>query len=334
MMMIFILGLLFGAILSYALLNKYNTIAGLATLENFTVAKALFFAIGLGAILLSIEVGLGFASYHIKPFILGGIILGGLIFGAGMAVLGYCPGTLAISAGEGSLDAVVGIVGGLAGGLVYTLVLPFIQPVLGPDMGEISLHSLTGSGTMFYLLTILVGIAFMGIPFLLHKIDKVRNYKWVYSGIALAIFVVLVFSDFVADRPVGASTAYPYLADLATGLTGNDYFTKIRNSGNWEIIFLAGALVAGLVLSLLRKDFKLTLLHSHWTKYKGNSKGKRLFWAFTGGFVMLLGARMAGGCTSGHVLSGGMQLAISSLVFAVFVFAGLLLTGHFFYKKG
>jgi hypothetical protein len=41
---------------------------------------------------------------------------------------------------------------------------------------------------------------------------------------------------------------------------------------------------------------------------------------------------MAGGCTSGHILSGGMQLSVSSLVFAVFVFAGLLLTGKYFYR--
>lgn len=41
---------------------------------------------------------------------------------------------------------------------------------------------------------------------------------------------------------------------------------------------------------------------------------------------------MAGGCTSGHILSGGMQLAFSSLTFAVFVFIGLLLTGKLFYR--
>ena len=46
-----------------------------------------------------------------------------------------------------------------------------------------------------------------------------------------------------------------------------------------------------------------------------------------------IGPGMAGGCTSGHILSGGMQLAISSLVFTVFVFAGLLMTGKVFYKK-
>ena len=43
---------------------------------------------------------------------------------------------------------------------------------------------------------------------------------------------------------------------------------------------------------------------------------------------------MAGGCTSGHIISGGMQLSLSSFVFAAFVFAGLLLTGRLFYSKG
>jgi uncharacterized membrane protein YedE/YeeE len=42
---------------------------------------------------------------------------------------------------------------------------------------------------------------------------------------------------------------------------------------------------------------------------------------------------MAGGCTSGHILSGGMQFALSSFVFAIFVFAGLLITGKIFYEK-
>ncbi|MGB0431458.1 MAG: YeeE/YedE thiosulfate transporter family protein, partial [Bacteroidia bacterium] len=65
----------------------------------------------------------------------------------------------------------------------------------------------------------------------------------------------------------------------------------------------------------------------------GNNKRQRIIWAFLGGFVLIFGARMAGGCTSGHILSGGMQMAISSMVFAVFTFAGLLLTGRIFYGK-
>ncbi len=84
-------------------------------------------------------------------------------------------------------------------------------------------------------------------------------------------------------------------------------------------------------LSLVRKEFKIMLLHENWIKYKGSSFKKRIIWSFMGGFILIIGARMSGGCTSGHILSGGMQLAFSSLTFAIFVFIGLFLTGKLFY---
>ena len=331
--LILILGFLFGAALQYASLNRYNVISGMATLENLTVAKAIAMAIGVGVILINLEIGLGLAAYHVKPFLLGGIVLGGLIFGTGMAILGYCPGTLAISLGEGSLDALTGIIGGLLGGLVYTLMVPSIEPILGPNMGSISLFSLAGhQPVLFYVLLFTVGVAFIGAAFGVHKLEKTTDKRWIVAGIALAVLNAIVFSGMTFNRPIGASTTYPYLADLLTRSTANAYFEKIQGSGSWELIFLAGAVLSGLVLSLLRKDFKLTLIHENWKKHKGTSAPKRIIWAFAGGFVMIFGARMAGGCTSGHVVSGGMQLAVSSLVFAVFVFAGLLVTGKLFYK--
>jgi len=144
--LILLFGFLFGAILQSARLNKYNTISGMARLEDYTVAKAIAVAVGVGAILLSIEIGLGFASFHVKPLLMVGIGFGGLIFGAGMAILGYCPGTLPVSLGEGSMDALVGIIGGICGGIVYTLIQPSIQGMLGPDMGKHSLESVMGGG--------------------------------------------------------------------------------------------------------------------------------------------------------------------------------------------
>jgi len=331
-MVILIFGFLFGAILQYASLNKYNVISGLAILENFAVAKAIAVAIGIGAILLSVEIGLGFASYHVKPLILGGIILGGLLFGMGMAILGYCPGTLAISLGEGSLDALIGIFGGLLGGIVFTWLLPSMGSILGPNLGNISLNSLLGTNTVFYLLSFVIGGIFIAISFWLHKLDKIKDYKWLYSGIALAILNPIIFLNLTTNRPIGASTAFPYMADLSIGLTQNNYFTKIEGAGNWEMIFLAGAFLASLFISLIKKDFKIKLIHSNWEKFKGSSTIKRVIWSFVGGFILIFGARMAGGCTSGHILSGGMQIAISSLLFAVFTFAGLLITGKLFYK--
>ncbi len=334
MITILILGFIFSAVLQFAYLNKYDVISGLATRENFAVAKAILVSIGVGMILLNVEIAMGFASYHVKPFVLGGIILGGSIFGIGMAILGYCPGTLAISAGEGSIDAIIGIIGGILGGITYTILLPYISPIIGPDLGKISLASLLGNhNILFFIIVIIIGILFVYSAYLLHKQDKDKNNKWLYSGIALAILNIVVFSSFVTNRPIGASTSYPYVGDLLTGLTNNAYFQKIATPGNWEVIFLFGAFLGGFIISLFRKDFNVILLHKNWIKYKGESPMKRVIWAFVGGFILVFGARMAGGCTSGHILSGGMQFAISSLVFAIFVAIGLLVTGKIFYKS-
>jgi len=332
--LIFVFGILFGGILQYAKLNKFNTISGLASRKDFAVAKAILLAIGVGAILVNLEVEFGFVAYHIKPFVLGGIVLGGLIFGSGMAILGYCPGTLPVSAGEGSIDAWIGILGGLFGGLVYTIFFPFFQQILGPDFGKISLKTaLPESALLFNLFVFVFAGLLIALSFWLHKKEKTTNNKWMFSGIGLAVLNAIILLKSVSNRPIGASTSYPYTIDAIFGTTSNGYFPKIQSPGHWELIFLLGALVAGFLFSLIRKDFKLTLIHDGWKINKGDSKIKRIIWAFVGGFILIIGARMAGGCTSGHILSGGMQFALSSYVFAIFVFAGLLITGRLFYGK-
>jgi uncharacterized membrane protein YedE/YeeE len=331
--LILIFGFLFGGILQYANLNKYNTISGLALLEDFAVIKTIAFAIGLGAILLSIEIGLGMASFHIKPFALVGILLGGIIFGAGMTILGYCPGTLAISVGQGSVDAFIGVIGGLFGGYIFSLFLPNFQNLLGPNLGEISLNTLVPNRFLYYFLVLVLGLIFIYISFWLHKFEKKKDYKWLHAGIGLAILSAIIFSHFTTGRPIGASTSFPYAADFLTGFVENDYFNKIEGAGSWELKFLAGAFLAGLIISLIKKEFKFKLIYKNWEKYKGTSSIKRIIWAFIGGFILIFGARMAEGCTSGHILSGGMQIAISSLVFAIFTFIGLLLAAKIFFNK-
>ncbi len=332
--MIFVLGGLFGLIIQYAGLNRYDVISGQSGLKDNTVIKTILMAIGVGAILLSVIIGLGWASFHVKPFVLGGVALGGLIFGSGMALLGYCPGTLPISAGEGSLDAWIGIAGGLLGGWVYTLLVPHLQWLRGPDFGKISLHSMVGDiPEVYYAVAAAIGVFFILLAVTLNKRDNTSDRKWWIAGILLAVLNAIVFLHGMANRPIGASTSYPYLADWLGGTTDNAYFDKIQKPGHWEMIFLFGAMLAAFVVAVLRKRFRLRLIHSRWEKYKGNRPGKRIFWAFAGGFILIFGARTAGGCTSGHILSGGMQLAAGSLVFTLFVFAGLVLTGKGFYRK-
>lgn len=339
-LIIFIFGALFGYLIRYSNLNRFDVISKDSTLKDLSVAKTILLVIGVGAILLNAEIAMGLASYHVKPFVVGGIILGGILFGIGMAILGYCPGTLPISMGEGSIDALVGIIGGLFGGLFYTIVLPFIKPILGPNWGKISLDSIIGeNAVLFFILVLIISAVFIVLAFRLHKyeektkINKSLNYKWIVTGVGLAVLNGIVFLKSTTNRPIGASTSYPYLADSLTHTTQNSYFEKISTPGNWELIFLAGAFFISLAIALIKGEFKLKSIHSHWQETRGTSVKNRLMWAFIGGFILLFGARMAGGCTSGHIISGGMQLAISSLIFGAFVFSAFIVTGKLFYKK-
>ncbi len=169
---ILILGFIFGLILQRGRLNAFDTIGGFAMLEDLTIAKALLVALGVGSILLSLEIWLGLAAFHLKPLLLGGVILGGLIFGAGMAILGYCPGTLAVSLGEGAVDALIGILGGLFGGWVFTLVLPGMKPILGPNLGKISIGGLLGgSPGVNFLASLVYGGILIYFAFYLDRLE-------------------------------------------------------------------------------------------------------------------------------------------------------------------
>lgn len=332
---ILIFGFLFGFAMQYAQLNKFNTISGMATLEDFTMAKTMAFAIGLGAIIIAADVGLGLTDYHVKPLVPVASIVGGIVFGAGMAILGYCPGTLPISLGQGALDALVGIIGGLLGGYVFSSNYDSIAPYLGESHGAVSVYSLLGEFPfLFYGTTLLFGGGLMYLAFWLHAKEGGKNKRWLATGLGFALINGIMLLDAVFGRPIGASTAYPYLADVFSGETNSTYFRMISGPGSWELVFLFGAFLAGLLPALYSKKYRFSFVQERWDHYFGPSMGKRFLWAFVGGFLLIFGARIAGGCASGHILSGVMQMGMGSLLFSVFVFAAFFITGHYFYKSG
>jgi uncharacterized membrane protein YedE/YeeE len=162
-------------------------------------------------------------------------------------------------------------------------------------------------------------------------VGQVSLKKTFMIGSVIGLLNVVVTNIYVADRPIGASTSYPYLAGVLFDLQNATYFQEIYKAGSWELFFLIGAFIGALIGALLFKHFKAQTVPDLWRELKGPSKLKRICWAFLGGFILILGARLADGCTSGHILSGGMELAVSSLVFAAFVLISLLITAKYFY---
>lgn len=144
--MVFVIGIIFGAIIQYSRVDKFEKIAGFAMAKDTIIPKMLFFAIGLTSILLYVEIKLGYASYHVKPIMLQGLIIGGAIFGVGMAIMGKCPGTGPISIAQGRIDVLVGAIGGLFGGFVFTKYYDDIfKPLMGENLGKNTLIDVTGA---------------------------------------------------------------------------------------------------------------------------------------------------------------------------------------------
>ena len=162
-----------------------------------------------------------------------------------------------------------------------------------------------------------------------------NRLSWWAGGILMSGLLLLTFSIFGADRPIGASTYVPYFADIVFDLDPEkySYLKHIEKPGAWEGVMLLGALFGGFVTSVfITKSFRFSLIPTGWKKYKNNSVVSRLLWSFISGFVMIIGARLAGGCTSGHFMSGMSQMAISSMIFGAVVLVVVIVTGRLFYN--
>jgi len=135
--LVFLIGVIFGGIIQYTRVDKFEKIAGFSMLKDTIIPKMLFLAVGLTSIGLYFMIDSGSAHYHVKPIILQGLIIGGILFGISMAILGKCPGTGPISIAEGRMDVLVGAIGGLFGGLVFTLYYEdFFKPLMGESLGK------------------------------------------------------------------------------------------------------------------------------------------------------------------------------------------------------
>jgi hypothetical protein len=121
-------GILFGFLLQKGGVTKYDVIVGQLLLEDFTVVKVMLSAAVTGMIGIYLMKTLGWVQLHPKPGSAGMNIIGGLIFGTGFAVLGYCPGTIAGAVGNGYLDALIGgLIGIIIGAGLFASLYPKVR---------------------------------------------------------------------------------------------------------------------------------------------------------------------------------------------------------------
>ncbi len=162
-----LVGLAMGALLQRIGASSPGLIARNLRLENLSIIKFMATTIGVGTVVVYLA-GLWVPMHlDIRPAYVLGVLAGGIIFGIGFAVGGYCPGTCVVGLGEGRKDALFAVVGGIFGALVFTLAY---DALLAPLVKLLDLGRLTLAGVLHLpalLVAVLLGSVFLAAVALL-----------------------------------------------------------------------------------------------------------------------------------------------------------------------
>lgn len=183
----------------------------------------------------------------------------------------------------------------------------------------------------------------------------IKELNWLKGGILLGIvFLAAVW----LIKPIGVSTQFvitdgivwnifsPELINKSTNgysstnaylnKSGGKYASSIAHPINYGLLFVLSMVFGGFLSGKLSRN-KISdnekLFPKVWENRFGISPLKRFVYAFVAGFFVLFGARLAGGCTSGHMMSGMMQTSLSGYLFAAGAFATAIPFSILFFKS-
>ena len=149
----FVFGVVFGFLLQKGGVAKYEVLMGQFFLTDFTVIKVMLTAIVVGMVGIFSMRAMGLVKLHVKPTRYASNVVGGLLFGVGLGLLGYCPGTGAAALGQGNYDAIAGIAGLMAGSYVYAESSDWLSATIQKigNRGGIMLPDLVGARLTVFL---------------------------------------------------------------------------------------------------------------------------------------------------------------------------------------
>jgi uncharacterized membrane protein YedE/YeeE len=156
--------------------------------------------------------------------------------------------------------------------------------------------------------------------------------QWSPYVVGIGIGVLSWIAFLLSDKPIGCSTAFSRTSGIIERIfRGNSvsekaYYKKFPPMIDWEWMLVLGIFIGSFLSSTLSGQFQFMWVPAKWNEAFGNTPVLRFLIALAGGIVMGIGARWAGGCTSGHGISGTLQLAASSWLAAICFFIGGIIT--------
>jgi hypothetical protein len=162
--------------------------------------------------------------------------------------------------------------------------------------------------------------------------------RWSPYTVGIGIGILSWIAFVLSDKPLGCSTAFARTSGMIEKLLrgrkilDKPYYQKFIPEIDWEWMLVVGVIIGAFFSSKLSGTFGIEWVPTHWQAAAGDSAMTRWIVALLGGVIMGIGARWAGGCTSGHGISGTMQLAVSSWLAAMSFFAGGIAAAMFLYR--
>lgn len=156
-------GILFGFLLQKGRVLRFEKQVGAMLLKDMTILKFMLSAIMVGMVGIAALSGAGIIALSPKAMNVGGVLVGGALFGTGWAFMGYCPGTSVGALGEGRWHAIFAIAGMLAGAAVYAEIYPFLKTTVlaWADFGKITLDGVLGVSpwaVIIVFVTVVIGV--------------------------------------------------------------------------------------------------------------------------------------------------------------------------------
>jgi len=160
-----VFGFAFGWLLHRGKVTDYNVIINQFRLRDFTVLKVMLTAIVVGGVGVLVFTELGMAKWHVRDANMLGTIIGAALFGIGMVLYGYCPGTGVAAIGAGSIHALIGAFGMIAGAILYALSFDWVKSSILSvgKLGKVTLPQMLGMSNeaLYAILAVLMVVFFV-----------------------------------------------------------------------------------------------------------------------------------------------------------------------------
>jgi uncharacterized membrane protein YedE/YeeE len=168
--------------------------------------------------------------------------------------------------------------------------------------------------------------------------EWLKMAQWSPYAVGIGIGVLSWLAFLLSDKPIGCSAAFSRTSGMVERLfrgsrvAEKPYYKKFTPTVDWQWMLVIGILVGAFISAQLSGEFRATWIPQMWASSFGSGIAMRWIVALIGGVLIGLGARWAGGCTSGHGISGTLQLAVSSWVAVMGFFIGGIVTAVAIYR--